>query len=154
MTFAPIIQCESLRIFLIISTLLRFLVEQIDIARAYLESLMEDNNLPIFMKLPLRMRNFWLVRIGLVCRFLRSNYGLTQSGRLWNQNVIIFFKTLGFKLLNVNLSIFILTKDRGEILMINVYIDDFLFVLNSLKALLWLKKSITKKYNVKDLKKM
>lgn len=56
-TFAPTVQRESLSIFLAISALFGFLVEQIDIVGVYLESLMGDNELPIFMKLPPGMRN-------------------------------------------------------------------------------------------------
>lgn len=35
--------------------------------------------------------------------------------------------------------------------MINIYVDNFLVLLNNPKALLWLKDFITKEYNVKDL---
>ncbi len=150
-TFVPTVRRKSLRIFLAISALFGFLVEQIDIIRAYLESLMGDNELPIFMKLPPRMRDLRSVRKGLVCRLLKSIYGLKQSGRLWNQKVITFLKTLGFNPLNVDPSILVSTRDGGEILMISVYIDDFLLASNNSKPLQWLKIAITKKYNVKDL---
>ncbi len=52
-TFSPTVTRESLRIFLAISCLFKLIVEQIDIVGAYLESLLSDNDLPIFMKLPL-----------------------------------------------------------------------------------------------------
>ncbi len=149
-TFAPTVRRESLRIFLAVSALLRFLVEQMDIVGAYLESLMGDNKLPIFMKLPRGMRDLRSVREGLVCRLLRSIYGLKQSDRLWNQKVIGFLQTLGFKLLNADLSILIFNRD-GAILMISVYVDDFLLASNNLQALQWLKSGISNKYNVKDL---
>lgn len=69
-------QHKFLKIFLAISALFNLLVEQIDIVRANLESLIGDNELPIFMKLPSRMRNLRSVRAGLVCRLLRSIYKL------------------------------------------------------------------------------
>ncbi len=128
-------QRESLRIFLVISALFGFLVEQMDIVRAYLESLIGDNEFPIFIKLPPGIRDLRSVRKGLVCRLLRSIYSLKQSGRLWNQKVITFLKTLGFNLLNTNPSILVSTRDGGEILMISVYVDDFLLVSNNFKAL-------------------
>ncbi len=51
-TFSPTVRRESLRIFLAISCLFGFIIDQVDIVGAYLESLLGDNNLPIFMKLP------------------------------------------------------------------------------------------------------
>lgn len=80
--FAPTVQCKFLRIFLAISALFGFLVEQMDIVRVYLESLMGDNELSIFMKLLPGMRDLRSVRKRVVCRLLRSFYGLKQSGRL------------------------------------------------------------------------
>lgn len=115
-TFAPIVRRESLRIFLAISALFRFLVEQIDIVGAYLESLMGVNKLPILMKLPPGMRNLRSIRAGLVCRLLRSIYSLKQSGRLWNQKVITFLKTLRFNPLNAEPSILVSTRDGEKFL--------------------------------------
>lgn len=121
-----------------------------DIVGAYLESLMGDNELPIFMKLSLGMRDFRSVRSDLVCRLLRSIYGLKQSGRLWNQKVIGFLKTLDFKPLNADPSILVAHRE-GAMLMIRVYVDDFLLASNNPRALLWLKDAILKEYNVKNL---
>lgn len=122
-----------------------------DDIEAYLESLMGDNKLPIFIKLPPGMRDLRFIRKTLMCKLLRSIYGLKQSGRLWNQKVIGLWKTLGFNLLNTDPSIQILTKIGGEILMISVYVDDFFLTSNNSKTLQWLKNTITKKYNMKNL---
>ena len=45
-------------------------------------------------------------------------------------------------------------KAEGKILMISIYVDNFLLTSNSSKALAWLKDSIAKKYNVKDLEEV
>lgn len=125
-----------------------------DIVEAYLESLIGDNKLLIFMKLPLEMRDLRSVRKRLVYKFLRSIYSLKQVGRLWNQKVITFLKTLGFNSLNVNSSILILTRSGEKILIIYVYIDNFFLASNNFKALQWLKNIITKEYNVKNLEEV
>ena len=79
---------------------------------------------------------------------------MKQSGRLWNQKVIAFFRNLGFIPLNTDPSILIMGKAGREILMISIYVDDFLLASNSSKALAWLKDSIVKEYNVKDLREV
>lgn len=50
-TFSPIVRRELLQIFLAISCLLKLIIEQVDIVAAYLDSLWDDNNLLIFMKI-------------------------------------------------------------------------------------------------------
>ena len=148
--FAPTVRRESLRIFLAVSALLGFLVEQMDIVRAYLKSLIGDDKLLIFIKVSSGMRDLRSVKVGLVCRLLRSIYGLKQSGRLWNQKVIRFLQTLGFKPLNADPSILISKRD-GAILMITVYVDNFVLASNNLEVLQWIKSGISNEYNVKDL---
>lgn len=106
-TFSPTVKRELLRIFLAISCILGLIVDQVDIVGAYLENLLGDNNLPIFMKLLFGMNTFRSIRKGLVVYLLRSIYGLGQSGRLWNQKMIAFCKSLGFRALNTDPSILI-----------------------------------------------
>lgn len=123
-TFASTVRRESLRIFMAIATILGFLVHQIDIVGAYLESLLGDNEEPIYMKPPPGINQ---IRTGLYCRLLKSLYGLQQSGRLWNKNIIEFFtKFLGLTQLNSHVSILIWRSADGEISMVSIYVDDFL----------------------------
>ena len=96
-TFAPTVRRESLRIYLAVCLFLNLIIYQVDIVKAYLESNLSENKLPIFMKLTPKMHQLRQVREGLFCRLLRSLYGLKQSERLWNQNVIIFFTSIGFR---------------------------------------------------------
>ena len=77
-------------------------------------------------------------------------YGLRQSRRLWNQNVIAFFKNIGFVQLNGDPSIFI-RRSRDETSIISVYVDNFLLVSNTMAILKVLKKSLSKEYDTKDL---
>lgn len=90
------------------------------------------------------------MRKGLHCRLLRSLYGLKQSGRLWNQNVIAFYKRLGFRPLNADPSIHILQKGK-EIIVVSIYVDDFLLASNYMPALANLQESLAIEYEMKDL---
>lgn len=151
--FSLTVTRELLRIFLAIGCLLGLIIEQIDIVGAYLESLLSDNDLPIFMKLPPDMRAFRSIRFGLVCRLLRSIYGLRQLGWLLNQNIISFLKGLGFEVLNADASILIFQgHEKDNITMISVYVDDFLLALKQQALLDLFKESLKNEYNVKDLR--
>ena len=149
-TFAPTVRRESLRIYLALCLMLNLFIHQVDIVGAYLESLLSDNELPIFMKLPPGIRDLRQVREGLTCRLLRSLYGLKQSGRLWNQNVIAFYKSIGFIQLNGDPSILIRRVD-DEISIVSVYVDDFLLASNTMATLNALKASLAREYDTKDL---
>ena len=130
--------------------MLNLFIHQVDIVGAYLESLLKGNELPIFMKLPPGMHDLRQIQKGLLCRLLRSLYGLKQSGRLWNQNVIAFYKRIGFTQLNGDPSILI-WRLGDEISIVNVYVDNFLLASNTMSTLGALKNSLAKEYNTKDL---
>ena len=130
--------------------MLNLFIYQVDIMGAYLESLLSNNKLPIFMKIPPGIRDLRQVRERLSCRLLQSLYGLKQSGRLLNQNVIAFYKSIGFIQLNNDPSILIQRVD-DEISIVSVYVDDFLLALNTMATLNALKASLAREYNTKDL---
>lgn len=130
--------------------MLNLFIHQVDIEGAYLESLLGDNDHPIFMKLPPGMHNRRQIREGLLCRLLRSLYGLRQSGRLWNQNAIAFYKSIGFTQLNGDPSILIRHLE-DEISIVSVYVDDFLLASNTMTTLRALKASLAREYDTKDL---
>ena len=104
---------ESLCIFQAISCLLKLSVNQVDIVGAYFKSVLIDNNLPIFIKLPPGMKSFRVIREGLVACLLQSIYGLRQSGKLWNQKVVTFFTDFRFMALNADPSILIRHDEDG-----------------------------------------
>lgn len=69
-TFFLIVRKESLQIFLAILCILDLIIDQIDIVGAYLESLLTNNDLSIFMKLVLEIELFRSIREGLVACLL------------------------------------------------------------------------------------
>lgn len=135
-TFFSIVRRKSLGIFLAIICLFNFIVKQIDIIRAYLKRLPNDNNLLIFMRLPSGIETFRSIQVGLISQLLHSIYVLRQFGRLWNQKVMAFLKSLGFELFNADTSILIHhRKESNNITIISVYVDNFLLVSKYCKSL-------------------
>ncbi len=149
-TFAPTMRRKSLRIYLALCLMLNLFIHQVDIVGAYLKSLLGDNKQSIFMKLPPGMHHLCQIREGLLCRLLRSLYGLRELGRLWNQNVIAFYKSIGFVQLNGDPSILI-RHSEDETSIVSVYVEYFLLASNTMTILELLKKSLSKKYDTKDL---
>lgn len=67
---------KSLQIYLALCLMLNLIIYQVDIVGTYLESLLGDNKLPIFMKLPPRIHQLYKVRKGLLYKLLKSLYSL------------------------------------------------------------------------------
>ena len=149
-TFASIVRKKLLQIYKALCLAPNLFIYQVDIIGAYLKSLLNDNKFPIFMKLSPRVYEFCHIRKRLLCRLTRSLYGLKQSKKLWNQNVLAFYKCIRFRQLNREPSILIWhTKDKISI--IGIYVDDFLLASNEMVILKALKKLLGKKYKIKDL---
>ena len=118
---------------------------QMDVVGTYLESALSQNKQPIYMRIP----QDCIVREGLVCKILKSLYGLKQVGRLWNKMITKFFREIGFILTNTNSCIF--TIKRGELIIVRVYVDNLALGSRSIKALEWLKDQLINEFNMKDL---
>lgn len=56
--------------------------------------------------------------------------------------------------LNASLNILTLGKFGKKIIIISIYVNNFLFAFNSLKNLAWLQNTISNKYNIKNLKEL
>ena len=149
-TFASTIRHKSLRIFLAIATMLGMILIQMDVIGAYLESALDQNEQPIYMKIP---QGCQAGREGLVCKILKSLYGLKQVGRLWNKIIIKFIQRIAFTFTNANACILTI-KWKREFIIINVYIDDLVLGSRRLEALEWLKDQLMKKFSMKDLEEV
>lgn len=102
------------------------------------------------MKLLLGMYNLCQIRKELLYRLLKSLYGLKQSERLCNQNIIAFYKRISFRQLNGDPSILIYCL-KDEISIVSMYVDNFLLASSIMKTLNALKQFLARKYDTKDL---
>lgn len=144
---------KSFYIYLAIYFTLNLIIYQVHIVYTYLESLLDDNKYLIFMKLPLKMHELWQIRKRLLYKLLRSLYDLGQFGRLWNKNVIVFYKSIDFRQLNGNPNILI-WQAKNETSVVSIYVDDFLLVSNTMNVMQTLKDVLEIKYKMKNLGKV
>ena len=96
--------------------MLGMILMQMDVIGAYLESALGQNEQPIYMEIPQRCL---AGREGLVCKILKSLYGLKQAGRLWNKTIIKFFRKIGFTPTNADACILTI-KWEGELIIVGV----------------------------------
>lgn len=146
-TFSPTIRRESLRVILAVTAMLGMTLIQINVIGAYLESAHGQNEQPIYMKIP---QGCLADREGLVCKILKSLYGLKQAGRLWNKTITKFFQRIGFTPTNADACILTI-KWKGELVIVAVYVDDLLLESRSVEALKWLKDLLMREFSMKNL---
>lgn len=144
---------KSLQIYLAIYLAFNLIIHQVNILDTYIKSLLDINEYLIFLKLPSDMHKFcYSIQKSLLYRLLQSLYRLKQSGQLWNKNVIAFYKSIDFRQLNSDPSIFIRQTEK-ETSAVNMYIDDFLLASNTIDVLQVLKNKLGTKYKIKNLSK-
>lgn len=152
-TFAPTVKRKSLCIYLAICPALNLIIYQVDIVGAYLESLLDNNEYLIFIRLLPRMYKLRQIRKKLLCRLLRSLYGLKQSGRYQNKNVIAFYKSISFRQPNSDPNILI-QQTKNETSIVSIYVDDFFLAYKTMSAMQTLKDILEKEYEMKNLGKI
>lgn len=86
----------------------------------------------------------------LVCRVIKSIYGLRQASREWNKKLSEFLLLLGFKQSFADYSFFTHQQDSFFIL-VEVYVDDILLIGNHDAFIVLVKAALHKKISIKDL---
>ena len=86
----------------------------------------------------------------LVCRLLKSLYGLKQASRNWNKEHTKFLELIGFKQLRSEDCIYF--HEVKQIITL-VYVDDLLITGNNDENIKWTKEKLFSKYKVRDLRK-
>jgi hypothetical protein len=121
-TFAPVVSYPTLRILLLLCATVGIIVKHADIGNAYLKAFLKANHI-IYMDQPAGYQKFGPNGERLVCRLLKSLYGLKQAGREWNHTLNAFLIDYGFVRSKVDPCLYIFR--RGEdFLAIVLWVDD------------------------------
>ena len=140
-TFAPVVRMESLRVLLAIAAVEDLEVHQMDVITAYLAGDLEEE---VYMELPAGLPYLE----SKVCKLQKGLYGLKQSARVWNQRISKALKQSGLLVTNSDHSVWV-HRDRDLILAL--YVDDIVLVARDIQAIQWIKGTLSKSFNMKDL---
>ena len=120
-TFAPTAKWSSLRAILALAALEDLELESVDISSAYLNGELDAD---VYMRQP---EGFVDGNRQLVCKLLKSLYGLKQGGRMWYQKLDSVLQGMGFKCIESDHSIWVWNRDDVRII-IPVFVDDLTIV--------------------------
>ncbi|GJW11645.1 putative ribonuclease H-like domain-containing protein [Tanacetum coccineum] len=99
--FAPVARIETTRLFLAYASFMGFIVYQMDVKSAFLYGTIEEE-------------------------VEKALYGLHQAPRAWYETLSTYLIENGFRRGTIDKTLFI-KKDKGDILLVQVYVDDIIF---------------------------
>ncbi|KAL2227763.1 UNVERIFIED_CONTAM: Retrovirus-related Pol polyprotein from transposon RE2 [Sesamum indicum] len=141
--FSPVAKPVTVRLFLSLAAARGWPLHQMDVNNAFLHGFLDED---LYMVPPEGYR----VQPGLVCKLLRSIYGLKQASRQWNVELTAKLTEFGFKQSGHDHCLF--TKDvDGDLLALLVYVDDILVTSASLQHIQSVKNYLHSLFTIKDL---
>ncbi|GKC45907.1 putative ribonuclease H-like domain-containing protein [Tanacetum coccineum] len=115
--FAPIASIEAIRLFLAYASYMGFIVYQMHVKSAFLYEEVYVFQPPGFEDLHFPDK---------VYKVEKALYGLHQAPRAWYETLSTYLLENGFRRGTIDKTLFI-KKDRGDILLVQVYVDDIIF---------------------------
>jgi hypothetical protein len=143
-TFSPTLKHTSIRLLLALAAANDWEIHQVDVATAFLNGTLEDE---IYMEQP---KGF--IKEGdehLVCKLIKSLYGLKQAGRVWNEEINAFLCSVGFYRSLADPCIYVRLDDPTNI--IGMHVDDECITGSTQEAIDRTKSELSGKYTIKDL---
>ena len=148
-TFSPITKFVSVRVLTALALAQRWSLHQLDINNAFLHSDLEEE---VYMNLPPGYHNKGesISSALMVCKLVKSLYGLKQASRQWNAKLFATISALGFKQSQADHSLFVHSSGSNFIALL-IYVDDMIITSNDLACVANLKQVLDQKFGIKDL---
>ncbi|GJS41882.1 putative ribonuclease H-like domain-containing protein [Tanacetum coccineum] len=119
--FAPVARIEAIRLFLAYASFMGFIVYQMDVKSAFLYGTIEEE---VYVCQPPGFEDPQFP--DKVYKVEKALYGLHQAPRAWYETLSTYLLENGFRRGTIDKTLFI-KKDRGDILLVQVYVDDIIF---------------------------
>ena len=149
-TFAPVAKLASIHVALAIAAANNMEIHQIDIKGAYLNRKLNSDE-QIYMAQPpgYHAPN----SVGLVCRLIKTLYGLKQSRRRWYQQLVEIMESLKFKRSDMDQAVFY-QKTGSHPMVILVHVDDCTIIAAMTPLIHAFKAEISRHVEITDLGKL
>ncbi|GJT46611.1 putative ribonuclease H-like domain-containing protein [Tanacetum coccineum] len=119
--FAPVARIEAIRLFLAYASFMGFIVYQMDVKSAFLYGTIEEE---VYVCQPPGFEDLHFP--DKVYKVEKALYGLHQAPRAWYETLSTYLIENGFRRGTIDKTLFI-KKDKGDILLVQVYVDDIIF---------------------------
>ncbi|GJZ52077.1 putative ribonuclease H-like domain-containing protein [Tanacetum coccineum] len=143
--FAPVARIEAIRLFLAYASFKDFVVYQMDVKSAFLYGKIEEEvyvcQPPGFEDPDFPDRVF---------KVEKALYGLHQAPRAWYETLSINMLDNGFQRGTIDKTLFI-RRDKGDILLVQVYVDDIIFGSTKKSLCIEFEKLMHKKFQMSSM---
>ncbi|GJU56228.1 putative ribonuclease H-like domain-containing protein [Tanacetum coccineum] len=119
--FAPVARIEAIRLFLAYASFMGFIMYQMDVKSAFLYGSIKDE---VYVCQPPGFEDPHFP--DKVYKVEKALYGLHQAPRAWYETLSTYLIENGFRRVTIDKTLFI-KKDKGDILLVHVYVDDIIF---------------------------
>ena len=144
-TFAPVAKMGTVRTLISCAVNFGWPLHQLDVKSAFLHGDLQEE---VYMEIPPGFANNQTV--GKVCKLKKSLYGLKQSPRAWFDRFRQAVCDMGYTQCNGDHTVFY--KHKGSFITIMaVYVDDIIITGDDVEEIKFLKESLGKAFEVKDL---
>jgi hypothetical protein len=120
-TFAPVARLEAIRIFLAYAAYKNFTVYQMDVKSAFLNGELQEE---VYVHQPPGFQSS--SNPNYVYRLDKALYGLKQAPRTWYDTLSKFLLMNNFTRGTIDSTLF-LSKHKGNIILVQIYVDDIIF---------------------------
>lgn len=149
--FAPVARLEAFRLMLALVAMMDLELDHMDVITAFLNGILKE---VVYMYPPMdREECVWRkIPDGFVLKMLKALYGLKQAGRTWYDTIHdAFVREYGFTRLEADHCLYLVRWEDGNFILILLFVDDLAMASNSREMLDGFKKSLMKKFEMKDL---
>jgi len=142
-TYAPVAKLTTYRIIFALAALEQWEIHGMDVITAFLLRKLDEE---IFMMQPEGFEREG-VKAKMVCKLLRSLYGLKQASRVWNMQLHEFLIKIGFIRSNPDTCLYV----NDQNIVIAIWVDDILIAGKDARNIAKVKKQLAGEFSMKDL---
>ncbi|GJZ15442.1 putative ribonuclease H-like domain-containing protein, partial [Tanacetum coccineum] len=143
--FAPVARIEAIRLFLAYTSFKDFVVNQMDVKSAFLYGKIEEE---VYVCQPLGFEDQDI--LDKVYKVEKALYGLHQALRAWYETLSTYLLDNRFQRGTIDKTLFI-RRDKGDILLVQVYVDDIIFGSTKKSLCTEFKKMMHKKFQMSSI---
>ncbi|GJW12036.1 putative ribonuclease H-like domain-containing protein, partial [Tanacetum coccineum] len=146
--FAPVARIEAIRLFLAYASFKDFVVYQMDVKSAFLYGKIEEE---VYVCQPPRFEDPDFP--DRVYKVEKALYGLHQAPRAWYETLSTYLLDNEFQRGKIDKTLFI-KRYKGDILLVQVYVDDMIFGLTNKKLCIAFEKLMHEKFQMSSMREL
>nr|GEX15225.1 hypothetical protein [Tanacetum cinerariifolium] len=143
--FAPVARIEAIYLFLSYASFIGFMVYQIDVKSAFIYGTIEEE---VYVCQPLGFEDHDYP--DKVYKVVKALYRLHQAPRAWYETLANYLLENGFQRGKIDQTLFI-KKQKGDILLVQVYMDDIIFGSTNKELCKALKRLMNDKFQISSM---